>query len=52
MTVFFRDELGYIGVKVDEYNIQFCDGKAYFSDGEKDYKIPMEDLIEIKSGEL
>ena len=47
MKVYFRDVPGVVGVDVDEYNIQFLDGNAYFSDGEKEYKIPVGSLIEI-----
>lgn len=32
MTIYYADELGIIGEKVDENGIDFCDGFAYFND--------------------
>ena len=32
MYVVYRDELGYVSEKVDEYGISICDGKAYIND--------------------
>lgn len=45
--IVFRDELGLVSVPVDEYGIQFTDGIAYFSDGKKEYRIPLTHLYEI-----
>lgn len=47
MYIVFRDELGFVSVLVDEYGIQFTNGIAYFSDGEKEYRIPLAHLYEI-----
>ena len=47
LYIVFRDELGLVSVPVDESGIQFTDGIAYFSDGEKEYRIPMNALEEI-----
>lgn len=47
MYIIFRDELGLVSVPVDENGIQFTDGIAYFSDGNKEYRIPIEHLCEI-----
>lgn len=47
MYIVFRDELGLVSVPVDESGIQFTDGIAYFSDGEKTYKIPVANLVEV-----
>ena len=32
MTIYYRDHLGYVKEKVDEYGISFCDGYVYFND--------------------
>jgi hypothetical protein len=47
MTVYFIDDLGEQAVYIDSSGIQFCDGKAYFGDGEREYIIPASDLVEI-----
>lgn len=50
MTIYFIDEIGEIAVDLDGNGIQFISGKAWFSDGEKEYRIPLENLIEIIGG--
>ena len=47
MTIYYRDELGVIGVDIDFNNIQFCDGKAYFSSDGEEYTIDINNIIEI-----
>lgn len=47
MTVTYRDELGYVQVKVDNSGIQFVDGYAYFGNDEREYKIKVENIISI-----
>ena len=49
MYIVFRDELGLVSVPVDESGIQFLSGLAYFSDGEKEYRIPLANLCEVTS---
>ena len=49
MAVTYRDEIGIVQVKVDEYGVAFSDGFAYFGDGENDYKIETKNIIEIVS---
>lgn len=44
MNITYRDELGYVTEKVDEYGINFCDGVVYVNDK----KIPVENIVEIK----
>ena len=39
VKIIYRDDLGYAVVSVDADGVSFCDGFAYFYDGEKDYKI-------------
>lgn len=39
VKIIYRDDLGYAVVSVDADGVSFCDGFAYFCDGEKDYKI-------------
>ena len=47
MFITFRDEVGYSVVEVDGYGLQFLDGIAYFSDGEHEYRVPVDKLEEI-----
>lgn len=47
MTVTYRDELGYVQVKVDNDGVQFVDGYAYFGNDEREYKIKIENLVSI-----
>ena len=47
LYIIFRDELGRSMVEVDENGITCTDGKAYFSDGKRDYIIPVESVCEI-----
>lgn len=47
LYIIFRDELGRSMVEVDENGITCTDGKAYFSDGKRDYVIPVESVCEI-----
>lgn len=49
MTICYHDALGYVEVTVDEYGISFSEGYAIFSDGEHDYRIPVEhlDMVEV-----
>lgn len=49
MAITYRDEIGIVQVKVDEYSVAFSDGFAYFGDGETDYKIETKNIIEIVS---
>ena len=32
MIIIYRDELGFVEEEIDEYGVNFCDGKAYFND--------------------
>jgi hypothetical protein len=54
MIIIYRDYIGYIARQVDEqYGISFCEGNCYFTDTKDvDYCIPVEDVMEIKKGEL
>lgn len=45
MLVTYRDELGMVEVVVDGYNVGFVNGFAFFSSGEKDYKIAIENIV-------
>lgn len=47
MIVYYHDELGEIAVEVDFHNIQFCQGEAYFSSNGEEYRVRLENLIEI-----
>lgn len=48
MIIRWCDEMGIAQTMVDEYGISFNAGYAIFSDGEHDYTIPMENLMEIQ----
>ena len=48
MKIYYRDEGGGVCVDVDEYGIQFLDGFAYFSNGEREFRIPISDLLSIE----
>ena len=47
MILTYRDELGYIQVKVDDYGVQFVEGYALFSNDEREYKIKVENIMFI-----
>lgn len=48
MSIVFSDEGGLLLVSVDEYGITFSDGLAYFSDGDREYQIPVSSIREIR----
>lgn len=55
MIVTFRDSLGYVAVKVDQYGISFSQSNgdgifAVFSDGAKEYSIHTTNLVSIQEG--
>jgi hypothetical protein len=54
VIIIYRDAIGSIARQVDEqYGISFCEGNCYFTDTKDvDYCIPVEDVMEIKKGEL
>ena len=45
MSVTYRDTLGMVEVVIDDYNVGFVNGYAFFSSEEKDYKIPVANII-------
>jgi hypothetical protein len=45
MIVTYRDEIGMVEIIVDEYDIGFVDGYAFFSSDEKDYKIAIDSIV-------
>lgn len=50
MWIAYRDELGICEMGVDG-TVAFADGFAWFSCEEWDFKIPIEDVIEIGNAE-
>lgn len=44
LTVCYSDDIGITKIMVDDEGISFSNGYCYFSDGAKDYKIPMENI--------
>lgn len=51
MTVVYRDEIGTVAVTLSDgetgESIDFADGKAWFSVGEQEYQVPVENLVRI-----
>lgn len=52
ITVIYRDEIGIVSVTLpdDELGrtIDFCDGYAYFTAGDQDYRIKISALVQIQ----
>ena len=48
MTVVYRDELGYVQVKIDSNGIQFVNGYALFGNNEREYKIKVENFVSME----
>ena len=52
MTVIYRDEIGIVSVTLpdDELSrtVDFCDGFAYFTAGDQDYRISISALVQIQ----
>lgn len=48
MTLTYHDGLGYVKVEVTEDGIDFLGGFAYFSSGNRDYKILSEHIVCIR----
>ena len=48
MTIIFRDEFGYLTIRVNDDGISFCDGYAYFTGTDcQDYQVPVQHLVNI-----
>ena len=47
MYIVYRDEGGYVRVEISSYEIQFLNGEAYFDDGAEEYRIKVENIVEI-----
>lgn len=47
MVVRYKDELGVCVVEIDEYGVQIVNGYAYFSDGNRDYTVPVNNIFAI-----
>lgn len=49
MIITYRDELGIVEIRVNEFGISFADGYAYFSDEQNnDCRIDINDIIGIE----
>ena len=48
MTITYHDGLGYVEVEVTADGIDFIDGFAYFSSGNRDYKMLAERIVCIR----
>ena len=52
MTVIYRDEIGIVSVTLSDdelgRTIDFCDGYAYFTAGDQDYRISISALVQIQ----
>lgn len=47
MTVYYIDELGECAVDIDFDSIVFFNGEAWFTSGNEEFRIKVENLIEI-----
>jgi len=47
MYIVYRDEGGLVRVEISSYEVQFLDGEAYFDDGAEEYRIKVENIVEI-----
>lgn len=48
MTIIYTDDLGPVSVTLtDGESIDFCNGKCFFTAGEKDYAVPVENILRI-----
>ena len=48
LYIYYSDEAGIVRAEVDSYGIAFCDGLAYFTDGNgEDHKVPASAIISI-----
>ena len=47
MTVYYKDDIGIIAATSDYHSIVFWEGELWFTSGGKDYKIKLENVIEI-----
>jgi len=45
MRVTYCDDLGYINVDIDDGDVDFIDGYAYFRSNFQSYKIPINDIV-------
>ena len=52
MTVIYRDEIGIVSITLPNddlgRSIDFCDGFAYFTAENQDYRIPVSALVQIQ----
>ena len=51
MKLVYRDDIGVVVMKVDESGIDFLGGTAFFGDGERDYRVPVESIVRIEEEE-
>ena len=47
-VVVYRDEVGIVAVEVDGDGVSFSDGMAYFSDGDREYRVPVANIESVK----
>lgn len=48
MTIYFRDDIGECACDIDDGNgVQFIAGQAWFASDGREYRIDLDDLIEI-----
>ena len=49
MTIYYCDNIGEVAVDIDFNNIQFLSGEAYFASNGEEYRIDINNIIEIVS---
>ena len=47
MTIYFRDDIGECACDIDDGNVQFFSGKAWFTSDGEEYRIDAAYIIEI-----
>lgn len=47
MTIWFSDEVGIVGLKVDNDGIQFFGNECFFASNGKEYRVNIKNLLEI-----
>ena len=51
MKLVYRDDIGVFIVEVDGSGIDFLGGTAFFGDGEREYRVPVESIVRIEEEE-
>lgn len=47
MILCYMDEIGACEVEIDEHGVQIVNGYAFFSDGNRNYTVPVNNVLAI-----